>query len=163
MAAEQICVSRSPEETQAIAEALAPALLPGDIVALSGDLGAGKTAFVQGAARGLGVKERVTSPTFVIVREYQGRVPVLHVDVYRLGNLRELVELGYEEFLDPAWVVFIEWGDAVDALLPDEWLEVELRREGDEERRVVFRAHGREWGRRLAGVRERTASWKAAV
>lgn len=163
MAAEHICVSRSPEETQAIAEAVAPVLLPGDIVALSGDLGAGKTAFVQGAARGLGVAERVTSPTFVIVREYQGRVPVLHVDVYRLGNLRELVDLGYEEFLDPAWVVFIEWGDAVEVLLPPEWLEVEMRREDDEERRVVFRAHGREWGRRLARVRERTASWKAGA
>lgn len=162
MAAQTACLSRSPQDTQAIAEALAPVLLPGDVVALSGDLGAGKTQFVQGAARGLGVKERVTSPTFVIVREYQGIVPVLHIDVYRLASLAELVDLGYEEILDPAWIVFIEWGDAVEPLLPPDWLEVEIRRLAmDDDRHILFRAHGRGWSRRLAEVRKRTAPWGA--
>lgn len=167
MSTEAACLSRSPEETRAIAEALAPTLAPGDIVALSGDLGAGKTCFVQGAARALGVEERVTSPSFVLVREYEGRVPVAHVDVYRLINLQQLIDLGYEELLDPHWVVFIEWGRAVDALLPTNHLEVEIRApaaaplDGDGERTITFRAHGPRWGARLGEIAERTADWKA--
>lgn len=167
MSAEAERLSRSPDETRAIGEAVAPVLAPGDVVALSGDLGAGKTCFVQGAARALGVDQRVTSPSFVLVREYEGRVPVAHVDVYRLNNLQELVDLGYEEFLDPHWVVFIEWGDAVETLLPPEYLEVEIRApaeaplDGDGERRITFRAHGPRWARRLDDLAERTAEWKA--
>jgi tRNA threonylcarbamoyladenosine biosynthesis protein TsaE len=153
------CVSHSPEDTQAIAAALAPSLLPGDVVALTGDLGAGKTCFVQGAARALGVTVPVTSPSFVLVREYEGRLPVLHVDVYRLGNLQELLDLGYEEFLDPSWVVFIEWGDVVGPLLPDDYLEVELHRGETEDRRIRLSARGYAWSLRLAEVRDRLGAW----
>ncbi|MGH2726573.1 MAG: tRNA (adenosine(37)-N6)-threonylcarbamoyltransferase complex ATPase subunit type 1 TsaE, partial [Actinomycetota bacterium] len=102
------CRTTTPEETKALAAAVAPVMLPGDVVALSGDLGAGKTCFVQGAAAALGVSDRVTSPSFILVKEYQGTFPILHLDVYRLSNLQELTDLGYEEFLDPRWVVFIE-------------------------------------------------------
>ncbi|MGH2830381.1 MAG: tRNA (adenosine(37)-N6)-threonylcarbamoyltransferase complex ATPase subunit type 1 TsaE [Actinomycetota bacterium] len=146
-------MSRSPEDTRAIATALAQEFAPGDVVALSGDLGAGKTAFVQGAAAALGVQERVTSPSFVLVREYQGRLPILHIDVYRLGNLQELVDLGYEEFLDPNWVVFIEWGDAVGPLLPPEYLQVELSATGPDDRSIELVPHGPGWTRRLGAVR----------
>jgi tRNA threonylcarbamoyladenosine biosynthesis protein TsaE len=101
-------------------------LVAGDLVALSGELGAGKTAFVQGAAAAIGVDERVTSPSFVLVKSYRdGRLPVTHVDVYRLDTLRDVLELG-DEVLDPDGVTFLEWADAVAALLPEDRLEVEV-------------------------------------
>jgi tRNA threonylcarbamoyladenosine biosynthesis protein TsaE len=153
------CRSTSPEETQAIANLLTPALLPGDVVALSGDLGAGKTCFVQGAARALGVTDRVTSPSFVLVKEYKGAFPILHLDVYRLSNLQELTDLGYEEFLDPAGIVFIEWGDAVGPLLPEDYLEVSIRRSIDEDRLIDLHARGMSWNRRLVDLAADFAQW----
>lgn len=161
MTTEVMRLSGSADETRAIGERLGPLLTPGDVVILSGDLGAGKTAFVQGAARGLGVDGRVSSPSFVLVREYEGRIPMLHVDVYRLGSLQELMDLGYEEFLDPRSVVFIEWGDAVDRLLPPEYLEIDIRADGETHRRIAFRSHGAGWTSRLAEVAERTGEWAA--
>ncbi|MTV27229.1 tRNA (adenosine(37)-N6)-threonylcarbamoyltransferase complex ATPase subunit type 1 TsaE [Nitriliruptoraceae bacterium ZYF776] len=116
-----------PDDTRAIAAAVSAVLRPGDVVALSGELGAGKTCFVQGAASGLGVAAPITSPTFVLVRQYlDGRIPLVHCDVYRLDALRDVLDLG-DEVLAPDVVTFIEWGDAVRALLPDDRLEVELR------------------------------------
>ncbi len=147
-------VSSSPEDTRSIAAALSGVLAPGDVVALSGDLGAGKTCFVQGAARALGVEDRVTSPTFVLMREYQGRLPVLHLDVYRMGNLQELVDLGWEEFLDPDSVIFIEWGDAVAQLLPPDHLQVEITATGENDRRIEMTPQGTIWPKRLAAVRD---------
>jgi tRNA threonylcarbamoyladenosine biosynthesis protein TsaE len=118
--------STGPDDTRAIAGAVAAHLVAGDLVALSGELGAGKTAFVQGAARALGVAERVTSPSFVLVKSYRdGRLPVVHVDVYRLGTFQDVLELG-DEVLDPAGVTFLEWADAVAALLPEDRVEVEV-------------------------------------
>jgi len=135
---EVVAWSGSPEETRAIAAALAASLRPGDVVALSGDLGAGKTCFVQGAAAALGVPGPVTSPSFVLVREYDGTVAGLrHVDVYRLNSIQELVDLGYEDVFEPDRIVFIEWGDAVQDVLPDDRLEVDIRREGSGERRLI--------------------------
>ena len=157
------CRSTSSEETQAIAALLTPALVPGDVVALSGDLGAGKTCFVQGAARALGVTERVTSPSFILVKEYRGAFPILHLDVYRLSNLQELTDLGYEEFLDPEWIVFIEWGDAVGPLLPESFLEVVIRRSIDEDRLIDLHANGAEWNRRLVDLGSEFAQWHPGV
>ncbi len=132
------------------------------MIALSGDLGAGKTCFVQGAAKALGVTERVTSPTFILVREHAGTVPVLHMDVYRLSNLQELTDLGYEELLDPRRIVFIEWGDAIGPLLPEEFLEVEIRGSGGEnERTIDLHAHGAGWNRRLAGAADALLEWRS--
>jgi tRNA threonylcarbamoyladenosine biosynthesis protein TsaE len=116
----------SPDETRALGEAIAGLLQAGDVVSLTGDLGAGKTTFVQGVGRGLGVEEPVLSPTFTLVREYAGRLRVYHVDVYRLDRLQEVLDLGFEELLDQRGVVFIEWGDAIEALLPDSHLRVEI-------------------------------------
>ena len=90
--------TESAEETAKIGEGLGRLLSPGDIVCLSGDLGAGKTAFTQGIARGLEVKDYVTSPTYTIINEYEGRVPLYHFDVYRLNDVEEMYELGYEEY-----------------------------------------------------------------
>jgi tRNA threonylcarbamoyladenosine biosynthesis protein TsaE len=147
-------ISRGPDETRKVGAALAELLVPGDVVSLTGDLGAGKTAFVQGAARALGVQEPVTSPTFVLVRQYRGDVPVHHVDVYRLDRVQEVLDLGFEDLLDPSGVVFVEWGDAIDALLPDDHLRVEITT-GDDSRRLSFAGRGSRWaGRweRLEGV-----------
>jgi tRNA threonylcarbamoyladenosine biosynthesis protein TsaE len=114
-----------PDATRAVATVLARYLEAGDVVALTGELGAGKTCFVQGAASGLGVEAPVTSPTFVLVRSYQGRLPMVHCDVYRLDRLGDVLELG-DEVLAPDVVTFVEWGDAIATLLPPDHIEVEL-------------------------------------
>ena len=135
---------------------LAPMLLPGDVISLSGDLGAGKTALVQGIAAASGVEERVTSPSFTIVHEYRGRFPFIHVDVYRLNSFQEVIDLGFEEFLDPDSVVIVEWGDAIAPLLPRRRLEIEIRRADDDDpdqRLFVFRPHGQEWVRKVQDMR----------
>jgi len=135
-------LSSSSEQTRAIATVLASSLGEGDVVVLSGDMGAGKTTFVQGAAEALGVKARVTSPTFVLMREYEGRARVVHVDVYRLSSLQELIDLGYEELFASDAVTFIEWGDAVSGLLPGDRIEVDIRPLGGDERRITISARG---------------------
>lgn len=152
-------VSRSAEETRILGVALAPLLVPGDVISLSGDLGAGKTVFVQGLATALGVEQPVTSPTFTIVHEYKGRYPILHMDVYRLDSFQEVLDLGFEELLDPQAVMLVEWGEAVSPLLPRRYLRVDIRRadETDEDaRRITFTPYGLEWRRKLDGMR-RTA------
>lgn len=158
---EMECVSTSPEVTRAIGGALAGFLAPGDVVSLSGDLGAGKTCLVQGAAAALGVRARVQSPSFVLVREYAGSARVVHVDVYRLNSLQELYDLGYEEVFDPGSVTFVEWGDAVDGALPADRLEIEMTQHDEERRRIVIRASGRRWDRDWESLRKACAGWAA--
>ncbi|MEX1177489.1 MAG: tRNA (adenosine(37)-N6)-threonylcarbamoyltransferase complex ATPase subunit type 1 TsaE [Nitriliruptor sp.] len=121
-----------PDATRAVAAVIARHLEPGDVVALSGELGAGKTCFVQGAAAELGVEANVTSPTFVLVKQYAGRLPLVHCDVYRLDRLGDLLELG-DEVLAPDVVTFIEWGDAVASLLPADRWDIDLRAADDPE------------------------------
>ncbi len=138
-------LTHSVEETRALAEQLGRAVLrPGDFVVLAGELGAGKTAFAQGVARGLGVTEPVVSPTFTIVREYQGDVPLTHVDVYRLGRLQELHDLGFDEFPEDG-VTLVEWGDVIGPLLPADRLEVRLELAGEEEREIEICPWGESW------------------
>lgn len=149
--------TRSPEETRILGAALAPALVPGDVVSLSGDLGAGKTVFVQGVAGALGVHDRVTSPSFTIVHEYEGRYPIVHIDVYRLDSFQEVLDLGFEELFDPAGILLVEWGEAVGPLLPSRYLEVEIRSPVDSEtgmdRSITFRPRGADWMGKLDGMR----------
>lgn len=147
--------SRSPEETRRLAVSLSPLLRPGDVVALGGDLGAGKTTFVQGLAAGLGIVDRVTSPTFVLMREYTGgRYPLIHIDVYRLDRMQDVVDLGYDEFLDPSHIVVVEWGDMVAPLLPKEHLGIEMRYGTAETmREIVLRPRGQGWEDRIPAVR----------
>ena len=123
--------TRTPEETERLGEALAARLRPGDIVAYLGGLGAGKTAFTRGVARGLGVSDRVTSPTYTIVNEYLGgRLPLFHFDLYRLTSADELFEIGWEDYLGRGGVLCVEWsehgGEAMDGAI-----RVALRRGGD--------------------------------
>jgi tRNA threonylcarbamoyladenosine biosynthesis protein TsaE len=147
--------SRSPEETRRLAVALSPLLRPGDVVSLGGDLGAGKTTFVQGLAVGLGIRDRVTSPSFVLLKEYLGgRYPLIHMDVYRLERMQEVVDLGYDEFLDPSHIVVVEWGDMVEPLLPKEHLSIQMSYGDDESRReIVLQPRGAQWDLRMQTVR----------
>lgn len=148
----------SEEETRSWGESLADYLRPGDLVLISGDLGAGKTRLVQGIARGLGVKENVTSPTFAIVREYAGRVPLYHVDLYRLST-EELASLGLEEYMESEGVTCVEWGEKIASLsgmdIPRDILLIEMEWLDEERRRLSARAWGRSWsGRKPASVGE---------
>jgi tRNA threonylcarbamoyladenosine biosynthesis protein TsaE len=129
-------VSRSAQETQALGARLGRRLGRGDVVACIGLLGAGKTCFLQGLARGLGVMTDVTSPTFVLVNQYRGRLPVYHVDAYRTGSLTELVDLGLEEMLHGEGVTVVEWADKLLPLLPARTVTVTIAGLGDEPRQI---------------------------
>ena len=110
--------THSPEETEAIGRKIAAKLLPGDIIAYYGDLGAGKTAFTRGLAAGLGVTEQVTSPTYTIVNEYlSGRLPLFHFDMYRLGSADDLFDIGWEDYLARGGVCAVEWSENVEEAL----------------------------------------------
>ena len=117
----------SAEGTRAVAAALEPLLQPGDVLLLTGDLGAGKTVFTQGLAAALGVAEAVTSPTFTLAQSYQGRTRLHHLDVYRLDNMAEVLDLDLPELLDDDAVVCVEWGEVVIAELPRDFLRVRIR------------------------------------
>ena len=147
-------------ETRAIGERLGSLMVPGDVVVLSGDLGSGKTALAQGIGRGLGVDEAVVSPSFVIVREYAGRIPMVHVDVYRLDHVQELHDLGFEEVVDDTRVTVIEWGDRVAPLLPDSRLEVWLRvGSTPDEREIECAPRGRGWSGREGALEAALLPW----
>jgi tRNA threonylcarbamoyladenosine biosynthesis protein TsaE len=118
--------TRSPEETLGVARVIGELVRDGDVLLLAGDLGVGKTVFARGIARGLGIEEPIVSPTFTIVREYAGRVPFVHVDIYRLETVGELYDVGFDEIVRDDAVTVIEWGDAVASMFPD-CLEVRLR------------------------------------
>lgn len=143
--------TRSADETRRLAGALSPLLVPGDVLVLAGDLGAGKTTFVQGLAAGLGVPDRIVSPTFILMKEYLGgRYPLMHLDVYRLERVQDVIDLGYDDFLEPSAVVAVEWGDMVEPLLPQDHLVVELRLgDGLTERVVTLTPRGPGWESRM--------------
>jgi len=142
-------VSRSVEDTRALGEALGREVLrAGDVVVLTGELGTGKTALAQGVGRGLEVQGPVVSPTFTLVREYEGRVRLCHVDVYRLERMQELHELGIEEQLEES-VTLIEWGEVAASALPADRLEVRLTAgAGPDERIIELMPLGESWRRR---------------
>ena len=155
------------DDTRAVGAAIAPLLRIHDVVVLTGELGAGKTTLVQGIASGLGASEHVASPTFTLVREYvTGRVPIAHVDVFRLDRVQDVVDLALDELEDGACVLLVEWGDAIDELLPDDRLRVELTTEdpaGDSEaRRIVLTAAGPSWLERGDELAAATDPWSAA-
>lgn len=121
--------SNSVKETANIAAAFAKTLKAGDVVALSGDLGVGKTAFVQGLAKELGVTDYVSSPTFTIVNCYDGRLPVYHFDVYRINDEDEMYEIGYEEYVYGDGVSVIEWPELISEILPEKRYDITIRKD----------------------------------
>jgi tRNA threonylcarbamoyladenosine biosynthesis protein TsaE len=154
----------SAEDTRAIGGAVASLLRPGDAVALTGELGAGKTTLVHGVARALGYEGPVASPTFTLVREYRTpRLTVLHADVYRLDRMQEVVDLELEELADGAGVLLVEWGDAVETLLPEDHLVVELTVPGEgEERAVSIHPVGSAWAARWERLEQAVDGWRVA-
>jgi len=135
-------ITRAPDETRALGRALGREVGAGDLVLVSGALGAGKTAFVQGLAEGLEVTEPVTSPTFTLMHTYRGRVPLIHVDVYRIERTGELADLALDELMADA-VVAVEWGDVVAGVLPTRRIEVTIGfGDSDDERTIEVRRAG---------------------
>jgi tRNA threonylcarbamoyladenosine biosynthesis protein TsaE len=151
-------------DSRAVGVGIAAVLVVGDVVVLTGDLGTGKTVVAQGIAAGLGVTDRVVSPTFALVREYEGRLPLHHLDVYRLDRLQEAIDLGWDELLDDG-VVVVEWGEGVAELLPADRLEVTLAFDPDDEdhRLVAVAPQGRRWTDREATLHAAVAAARAAV
>ena len=135
-------ISNSPDETQAFAADMAKRLTAGDVLCLYGDLGAGKTAFVQGLAKGLGIDEPITSPTFTIVNEYEGRLPLYHFDVYRIADSDEMYEVGFDEYVYGEGVSVIEWPQLIADILPDKRYDIEIKKDlekGENYREITVR------------------------
>jgi tRNA threonylcarbamoyladenosine biosynthesis protein TsaE len=131
-------ITHAPEETEALGQALAALLVPGDIIAYRGDLGAGKTAFTRGLARGLGCREQVTSPTYTIVNEYlSGRLPLFHFDMYRLASSDDLWDIGWEDYLERGGICAVEWSENVEDALENA-ISVTIEKLGEETRRITI-------------------------
>jgi tRNA threonylcarbamoyladenosine biosynthesis protein TsaE len=155
--------TRSVDQTRELAAAMAGLVRPCDLLLLVGDLGAGKTAFAQGFGRGLGVEEQITSPTFALAQGYRGRLPLNHLDVYRLEQIEEALDLGLSELLDEGAVTLIEWGDTITGALPRDYLEVRITfGEGPDDRSMELRPVGRGWHGRVASVESTVEPWVVA-
>lgn len=129
----------TPEETKEFGRALAEELKAGSVVALSGPLGSGKTVMIQGICSGLGVTEPVTSPSFVIINEYPGKIRVYHFDLYRLENTEEFIKLGYEEYFYGKGITLIEWAEKIKAFLPQKRIEIDLEILSEKKRKILVR------------------------
>ena len=134
-------ITTGAQQTEELGLRLGQILTPGTVIAYTGDLGAGKTAFTRGLARGLEIPERVTSPTFTIVNEYDGgRLPLFHFDMYRLGSSDELFDIGWEDYLVRGGVCAVEWSENVDDVLDENTIRIDIRRGGcDDERCITIR------------------------
>lgn len=151
----------SVDATRSLGEALAGVVRGGDLLVLAGDLGAGKTALTQGLGRGLGVDDAITSPTFTLAHQHQGRLRLHHLDVYRFEASAEILDVGLFELLDDAdAVTVIEWGDAIMSALPPDLLEVRLELgDGDDDREISVRLVGDGWSARRRALGEAVAPW----
>ena len=133
---------KSEEETRAFGRKLADRVAPGTVIAMTGDLGTGKTTLTKAIAEGLGITDVITSPTFNIVKEYEGgRLPLYHFDVYRIGDIDEMYELGYEEYFYGRGVCVIEWADIIEELIPDDAVKIDIQyglREGERIYKCIF-------------------------
>ena len=139
--------SKSERETENIGRAMAGSLKAGDVIAMYGGLGAGKTAFVRGLAEGMGIKSRVSSPTFTIVNEYPGEIPLFHFDMYRLSDSDELFEIGWEDYLIRGGVCAVEWSENVSDAFYDDAITVKIDKISDDERKIeIIFPDGRDSG-----------------
>ena len=137
-------MTESVNETLAIGKKLGRLLSPGDVILLTGELGAGKTCLVKGIADGLGIKgTRITSPTFIIINEYTGKIPLYHIDLYRIGSIEDLRDIGMEELVYGKGVTAIEWAERIKDTLPDERMEITLKWVDDKSRTIKINAFGR--------------------
>jgi tRNA threonylcarbamoyladenosine biosynthesis protein TsaE len=136
-------ISKKPEDTMAFSERLGSLLQPGDVLALEGDLGAGKTTFTKGLAKGLNITRNVNSPTFTIIKEYQGRLPLYHMDVYRVEDSFE--DLGFDEYFEGNGVTVVEWAHLVKEQLPEELLTIYLYLDDNDSRKLVLEPRGKRY------------------
>ena len=134
--------TKSPEDTQELGRRLGELAQPGDIYVLTGKLGAGKTTLTQGIARGLGTKENAMSPSFVLIHELKGRLPLYHIDLYRLDKIEEISALGLDDYLFGDGVSVVEWGEKAGDILPDESLSIEIEYLDGDERSIEIKANG---------------------
>lgn len=166
-----LAATSSPKETQALAAALSAQLQVGDLIVLAGDLGAGKTCFTQGLGQGLGITQRMTSPTFTLINRYdEGRIELNHLDVYRLDDIAETLDLDLPELLEVGLTV-IEWGEEITEVLPVDHLTIRLRypdidpvgdvEAGDDDRIIEVEAGGPTWESRLADLSTAIDRWTA--
>lgn len=147
--------SDSVQKTQKIGKLIARNLKKGDIVCLFGDLGSGKTVLTKGIGSALGVdKHLVTSPTFVLIRKYEAKIPIYHFDLYRLNRAEDILDLGYEEYLFDEGISVIEWADKLGSLLPREFLKIELRFIGEKKRHLKISASGPRYNKLLEDIHE---------
>ncbi|AIE58761.1 tRNA (adenosine(37)-N6)-threonylcarbamoyltransferase complex ATPase subunit type 1 TsaE [Bacillus methanolicus] len=130
-------------DTLEFSKQLSKFLKPGDVLALEGDLGAGKTTFTKGLAEGLGIRKNVNSPTFTIIKEYHGRLPLYHMDVYRVEDAYE--DLGFDEYFEGDGVTVVEWAHLIEEQLPSEILTISIYREDNEKRRIVLQPKGKRY------------------
>ena len=133
-------ITNTAEETRSLAQRLGRNIEESFLITLSGELGAGKTTFTQGLAKGLEITRNVTSPTFTLMKNYKGRLPLYHIDAYRLEDIDQ--DLGFEEYIDGDGVCVIEWANFIENVLPDEYLNIDLTINDDDSRTIVFRARG---------------------
>jgi tRNA threonylcarbamoyladenosine biosynthesis protein TsaE len=138
MEMQRLIITKSAEETEAAGQHLASEFKPGDVIALYGDLGAGKTCWVRGVAKALAAREAVISPTFTLINEYQGKFPVYHFDLYRLQSARELEDIGYEEYFYGEGISILEWAGKAERLLPKYHWKIYFDIKTDEERRITI-------------------------
>ena len=131
-------ISHSAEETEAFAEAFAKRLKPNQVVAFFGGLGVGKTAFTRGLARGLGVKGEVISPTFALVHEHEGSIPLYHFDMYRVSTFEDLYSTGFFDYLDTGAIIAVEWSENIEQALPVGYIRVTIARITDNEREILI-------------------------
>ena len=140
--------TNSPEETEKFANSLASILEPGDVICLDGDLGAGKTAFTRGVARSLGIREHITSPTFTIVNEYEGKMPLYHFDVYRIEDSSEMLEIGFDEYIDGNGICVIEWAKNIMDIIPPDHIDVTIKKDyskDDSYRQIILEPKGEKY------------------
>ena len=131
-------ITNSPEETKKIGKEVSKLARPGDLLAFYGELGAGKTCFIQGISQQLEVKDYVTSPSFTIINEYQGKIPIYHFDLFRLNSAEEILELGYEEYFYGEGLTVIEWAEKIEQFLPKEHLKIDIKFKDRYERIISF-------------------------
>ena len=145
-------ITGSEQETLNLAEKIAKLIKPGDVISISGELGIGKTCFVKGLAKGMGIAQIVTSPSFIILKIYHNKIPLYHFDVYRLDRSYQLEDIGFNQFQYGDGVTVIEWGDKIGELLSFDHLQVFFCYYENKKRKIKFIPHGESWVKRLKGI-----------
>lgn len=142
-------ITKSPEETKKLGKKLGKLTKPGDLLAFYGELGAGKTCFIQGISQGLKVKDYVTSPSFTIINEYKGKIPIFHFDLFRLNHAEEILELNYMEYFYGEGLTVIEWAEKIEAFLPQEHLKIDIKFKDHSQRIISLISQGDRFNRFL--------------